>query len=59
MPPGQYPSTRRVKQVGEYASWKNGAIVEIANLKEFQFPPTGDKVLLKARPPTAIEIPTD
>lgn len=45
--------------MGEYISWKTGQKVEISNLKEFQFPPTGDKVLLKSRPPIAREIKTD
>ncbi len=50
---------KRVKQVGEYKSWKNGTVVEIPNLKEFQFPPTGDKILLKTCPPLAVEMKTD
>jgi hypothetical protein len=45
--------------MGEYKSWKNGATVEITSLKDFQFPPTGDKILLKARPPLALEMKSD
>jgi len=45
--------------MGEYKSWKNGTLVEIASLKDFQFPPTGDKILLKARPPLSIEMGSD
>ncbi|MFA6531226.1 MAG: hypothetical protein WCT31_05830 [Candidatus Micrarchaeia archaeon] len=45
--------------MAEYKSWKSGNVVEIANLKDFQFPPTGDKILLKARPPLALELKSD
>jgi len=45
--------------VGEYKSWKTGTVVEIASLKDFQFPPTGDKILLKSCPPIAIDMKTD
>jgi DNA-directed RNA polymerase subunit RPC12/RpoP len=43
----------------EYKSWKTGKPVEIANLKNFEFPPTGDKILAKGRPPLSVEVKTD
>ncbi|MGV8177075.1 MAG: hypothetical protein ACP5NX_04705 [Candidatus Bilamarchaeaceae archaeon] len=42
-----------------YRSWKTGEIVEIDDLNHFTFPPTGDKILLKTRPPIAKELKTD
>ncbi|HIH22677.1 MAG: hypothetical protein AABW86_06160 [Candidatus Micrarchaeota archaeon] len=45
--------------MGEYISWKTGEKIDIANMKDFQFPPTGDKMLLKARPPVALDMKTD
>lgn len=43
----------------EYKDWKTGEKVNITNMKEFKFPPTGAKVLVKARPPIAKESSTD
>ena len=45
--------------MGEYKEWKTGNKVVISNLKAFEFPPTGAKVLFKVRPPIAKGIGTD
>ncbi|MEK6982836.1 MAG: hypothetical protein AABX38_07920 [Candidatus Micrarchaeota archaeon] len=44
--------------MGYYIDFKNKQILEIEG-SNFQFPPTGAKMLLKARPPIAIEASTD
>ena len=45
--------------MGEYTEWQTGNKVSISSLRTFEFPPTGAKVLFKARPPLAREISTD
>ncbi|MEO0249346.1 MAG: hypothetical protein ABIN58_07315 [candidate division WOR-3 bacterium] len=45
--------------MGEYKEWGSGNKVIISILKNFEFPPTGAKVLFKVRPPVAKEIDTD
>ncbi len=45
--------------MGEYSEWQTGNKVVISNLKTFEFPSTGAKVLFKVRPPIAKEITTD
>ncbi|MBD3389501.1 hypothetical protein GF415_00925 [Candidatus Micrarchaeota archaeon] len=45
--------------MGEYLEWETGNRVNISNLKTFEFPSTGAKVLFKARPPIAKEMGTD
>lgn len=45
--------------MGEYKDLKTGAIVSIADEKNFIFPATGAKMLLKSRPPIAKEVSTD
>jgi hypothetical protein len=45
--------------MGEYKDLKSGALVTIADEKNFQFPSSGAKMLLKSRPPIAKECGTD
>ena len=45
--------------MSEYKDWKSKKPVEIKNLKNFEFPSTGAKMLLKARPPISKECSTD
>jgi hypothetical protein len=45
--------------MGEYKDLKSGAIVSVADEKNFIFPATGAKMLLKTRPPVAKEVSTD
>ncbi len=45
--------------MGDYTEWESGNKVFISNLKSFEFPSTGAKVLFKCRPPIAKEIGTD
>ncbi|MDO8554042.1 MAG: hypothetical protein Q7S22_04505 [Candidatus Micrarchaeota archaeon] len=45
--------------MGEYKDVKTGTVVVIADEKNFQFPTTGAKMLLKCRPPIAKEVRTD
>ncbi|MBN2121906.1 hypothetical protein JW721_02525 [Candidatus Micrarchaeota archaeon] len=45
--------------MGEYREWETGNKVIISNLKTFEFPSTGAKVLFKTRPPIAKELGTD
>lgn len=45
--------------MGEYNEWQTGNRVVISNLKTFEFPSTGAKVLFKVRPPIAKELETD
>lgn len=45
--------------MGEYKDLKNGNIITIADEKNFVFPTTGAKMLLKARPPISKEASTD
>ncbi len=45
--------------MGDYKDLKSGNIVSIENIKEFSFPSTGAKILLKCRPSIAKEISTD
>ncbi|MBN2477699.1 hypothetical protein JXB01_00230 [Candidatus Micrarchaeota archaeon] len=43
----------------EYREWKTKKNVQISDPKNFEFPPSGVKVLLKSRPPIAKECSTD
>jgi DNA-directed RNA polymerase subunit RPC12/RpoP len=45
--------------MGEYRDLKTGSVVTIESEKEFAFPPTGAKILLKCRPPIPREVTTD
>lgn len=45
--------------MGEYKDLKNGNIVTIVDEKNFAFPTTGAKMLLKSRPPISKESSTD
>jgi hypothetical protein len=45
--------------MSEYKDVKSGAIVTIADEKNFIFPSSGAKMLLKTRPPIAKEVRTD
>ena len=45
--------------MAEYKDVKTGAIVTVNDEKNFLFPATGAKMLLKARPPIAKEVSTD
>jgi hypothetical protein len=45
--------------MAEYKDVKTGAIVTVADEKNFLFPATGAKMLLKSRPPIAKEVSTD
>ncbi len=45
--------------MGDYKDLKTGAIVTIVDEKNFAFPTTGAKMLLKARPPISKEASTD
>ncbi len=41
-----------------YRSWKTGEIIEMEH-KEINFALSGEKILLKVRPPTAKRVKTD
>ncbi len=43
----------------EYKDWKTKKEIQIADLKKFEFPSSGTKLLLKSRPPIAKECSTD
>ncbi|MDD5023228.1 MAG: hypothetical protein PHU63_03605 [Candidatus ainarchaeum sp.] len=43
----------------DYKDWKTKKPVEVKDLKNFEFPSTGAKILLKARPPIAKECSAD
>ena len=45
--------------MGEYKDLKSGEIVVVADEKNFVFPTTGAKMLLKSRPPISKESKTD
>jgi hypothetical protein len=45
--------------MGMYKDVKTGAVVEIPDDKDFHFPASGAKILLKSRPPIAKEHGTD
>jgi hypothetical protein len=45
--------------MAEYKDLKTGTMVEVADEKNFVFPSTGAKMLLKPRPPIAKESGTD
>ncbi len=45
--------------MGEYKDHKTGEIAKVTVDKNFVFPSTGAKILLKIRPPVAKEIQTD
>ena len=45
--------------MGEYKDIKTGTVVSVVDEKNFQFPTTGAKILLKCRPPIAKEVKTD
>lgn len=45
--------------MGEYKDLKTGEVITIADEKSFEFPNTGAKMLLKARPPISKEASTD
>jgi hypothetical protein len=45
--------------MAEYKDVKTGAIVTVTDEKNFLFPATGAKMLLKSRPPIAKEVSTD
>ncbi len=45
--------------MGDYKVWKTGEQVEVSDVKNFQFPASGEKILLKNRPPIAKTISTD
>jgi len=45
--------------MAEYKDWKTKKFVEIKNMKAFEFPTSGAKILLKARPPISKEYSTD
>ncbi len=44
--------------MAKYKVWKTGELVEIED-NEFQFPPSGEKILFKLRPPIAKTVNTD
>lgn len=45
--------------MGDYKDVKSGNVVSVENAKEFAFPATGAKILLKCRPSIAKEMSTD
>lgn len=45
--------------MAEYKVWRTNEKVEIVDAKNFQFPSSGAKILLKERPPIAKTIDTD
>jgi len=45
--------------MAEYKDLKTGSIVEVTDEKNFAFPSTGAKMLLKTRPPIAKDVGTD
>ncbi len=45
--------------MGEYKDLKTGQVITITDEKNFAFPSTGAKMLLKARPPISKEATTD
>ena len=45
--------------MGDYKDLKTGAVVTVTDEKNFAFPATGAKMLLKARPPIAKDVSTD
>lgn len=45
--------------MGEYKDLKTGQVITIVDEKNFVFPSTGAKMLLKARPPISKEAGTD
>ena len=45
--------------MAEYKDVKSGAIVTVADEKNFAFPSSGAKMLLMTRPPIAKEVRTD
>lgn len=45
--------------MAEYKDWKSKKEVEIKDIKNFTFPSTGAKILLKSRPPVSKECSTD
>lgn len=45
--------------MGDYKDLKTGIVISIENAKEFAFPTTGAKLLIKCRPPIAKELSTD
>ncbi len=45
--------------MAQFKVWRTGDPVEIADEKNFQFPPSGEKMLLKQRPPVSKTTSTD
>ncbi len=45
--------------MAEYKVWKTNELVEVSDAKNFQFPASGEKMLLKTRPPVAKTSNTD
>ncbi|MBS3067382.1 hypothetical protein J4450_01660 [Candidatus Micrarchaeota archaeon] len=45
--------------MGEYKDLKTGELITVADEKNFEFPNTGAKMLLKSRPPISKECGTD
>lgn len=45
--------------MADYKDWKTKKDVEIKDMKNFEFPSSGTKILLKTRPPIPKECPTD
>ena len=45
--------------MGQYKDLKTGTVVTVADEKNFVFPTTGAKMLLKVRPPISKEAKTD
>jgi hypothetical protein len=44
--------------MAEYKCWKTGEMTDVDS-KNFQFPPNGEKILQKIRPPVAKTMKTD
>ncbi|MBU0586107.1 hypothetical protein KJ780_01200 [Candidatus Micrarchaeota archaeon] len=45
--------------MSEFKAWGTGDPVEIPDQKNFHFPSSGEKVLLKSRPPISKTVKTD
>lgn len=45
--------------MAQFRVWKTGDQVEVGDEKNWQFPASGEKILLKTRPPIAKTVATD
>lgn len=45
--------------MANFKVWRTGEAVEVNDEKNFQFPASGEKILLKERPPIAKTVNTD